>query len=336
MRRLTNYTRPPLAPFAPVGVTLAPLHAHDDAVVHVPQETQGEGDAEFLARVFTATDRACAVMDAEKVARVQITTDLPFALSISSDWHLTSRRATAVRGLFDYAEAVRQAPGCYAVCVGDATDNAIKHKPASPKDVPDEHRLLGLLTARFGRKLLAMVGGNHDAWTEALSGVEALRSLMRQGRVHYTPDALHLIVEVVSPATGALTARYLVVLAHKYRRHSNLNYTHACWRWLEEHMATLPRDENGRIQLPDVIAIGDNHVASVETRSEPHGDVVACRMGAWQIGTGFARSLQFPRHRPTSPTVIFDPRRERQPVGYADYTEALDALRARREAAGAA
>lgn len=326
-------TRAGAAPFTFSGVTLERREGLGDAgpvAVLVPAETADEPDDAFLARVCGATRRAVAHAKAERFATVRIASDRPIALSISSDWHLSASGATDVEGLVAYAEATRDTPGAYACVVGDLTDNAIKHRGgAGPQSVPDELRLADILVGRFGRKLLWMTSGNHDDWTKAFAGVDSLAALAARKRVHYAPDELFVVVEIVAPDDpDTVTARWVVATRHQYRRGSMLNYTHACWRWLEEMVNDHPADADGRTLLPDVIAIGHNHVAAVETRSTPRGDVIACRMGAWQSPGGYARALGFPGSRPTAPTVILPPTRAERPTAYADYAQAYAALRA--------
>lgn len=297
--------------------------------VLAPLETEQEPEDQFLARVLKATGQSVSQHKAERYARVVIESDRPIGLSISSDWHLTADGPTDVAGVIAHAETVRDTPAMYALAVGDQMDNPIKHQPQDVKGIPADLRLLDIVLGRFGGKLLGMTSGNHDDWTKTLVGVDNIQSMAERHALHYAPDELLWLVEIVRPGTDEVTARWVVATRHQYRRHSNLNHTHACWRWLEEDEHNWPNDEQGRTLLPDVVAIGHNHVAATETRSYQRGDVIACRMGSFQYTSRFTRQRGFTLMPPTCPTVILPNVRDgsAQPEAYARYEAAARVLR---------
>lgn len=313
------------------GVTLARSVREQVGVeVLAPLETDLEPESQFLSRVLQKTTGSVAAHKAERYARVRVESDRPIALSLSSDWHLTTTGATDVQGLLDYADAIAATDRAFAVAVGDQIDNPIKHQPSASREVPDDLRLLDILLGRFKGKLLGMTSGNHDDWTRTMVGVDNLKTMGERHAIHYAPDELVWLVEIASPSDPTLvTARWVVATRHKYFRHSNLNHTHACWRWLEDGANNWPHDGSGASFLPDVLAIGHNHVAAVETRTYDRGDVIACRMGSWQYTSGFTRAGGWTLMPPTAPTVILPNIRDglEQPTAYKDYRVALDALR---------
>lgn len=322
----------PIAPFEPQGATMTRPVAIDPATVGVtvtaPMETEGESAEDFLARVLRRTGSAVEKAKAEPFVTLRIASDQPIALSLSSDWHLTGNGATDVQGLIDYADAIRETPRCYALSVGDLLDNPVKHRPQNPLDVPDELRLLDILVGKFGGKLLGATSGNHDDWSFSLAGTDHLKTMAEKHRVHYAPDCLIYVVEIVDPAdVQCVTARWVIATRHKYYRHSNLNHSHACWRWLEDWASQWPMDAEGRTLIPDVLAIGHNHVATVETRSFPNGERVACRMGPWQKQSGFSRAGGWATSSETAPTVILWPTRKGGLQAFSDYRKAIDALK---------
>lgn len=339
-RRIRERARSGAAPLALADATVArvvlerELDAGEPVAVLAPDETAPETPAAFWARAAARTRRACAVAETERRATLRIVTDKPIALGLTSDWHVSTTTATDLDGLLAVAETFAGTPGAYALGVGDMTDNPIKHRPASPRDVPDDLRALDYLLAAWRGRLLGMTSGNHDDWSFAFAGLDSLRTMAERHRIHYAPDEIVYVVEIVDPRDReTVTARWIVATRHKFRRHSALNVTHACWRWLEDMGNEWPTDLEGRTLLPDVLAIGDNHVAAVETRSFPRGDVVAARMGSFQRGSGFARAFGFARYRPTVPTVILHPTRAVGPIAFADYRRALEHLQAARELA---
>lgn len=296
-----------------------------------------EPDDEFLARVLRRTGRAVRKSAAAHVVRLTIASREPIALSLSSDWHVTASGACDVAGLLDMARAVAATPGAYALGLGDMFDNPIKHKPSAVRDIPDDLRLLDTVVREFRGKLLSVVAGNHDLWSVAVSGHDSLKAMMERNRIHYVEDHCIWVVEIVDPDDAThVTARWVIAGRHKYRRHSSLNWTHATWRWLEEMVNDWPQDDDGRTLLPDVVALADNHVAEVATRATPRGDVIAVRMGAWQVMSTYARGLGFPGSRPTAPVVILPPTRDERPMAFSDYALGLRTLTAMRRGADAA
>lgn len=319
-----------LGPLIQARATITRVVRDDDgAKVIAPEETAGEPSDQFLERILKRTTYEVSRAKAEPYATLRIASDQPIALSISSDWHLSVTGPTDVEGLLAYADAIRTTPRAYAIGVGDLTDNPIKHRPTSVTEVPEELRLLDIVVGRFGGKLLATTSGNHDDWTKAFSGIDNLRNLAEKHRIHYAPDELIYQLEIVDPTDlDHITARWVIATRHKFRRHSNMNLTHACWRWFEENAHNWPQEPSGAILLPDAIAIGHNHVAAVETRTYDRGDVVACRMGSWQRTSPYTRAGGWALMPPTAPTIVFPHIRDgtQQPTAYADYRKALHTL----------
>lgn len=296
-----------------------------ERIVYAPEESDDEPIEEVWERAVRRTQRAVSRAKTEGVALVRIMTDKPIALSISSDWHVSTSGACDLEGLRRYAEAIQQTPGAYAVAVGDLYDNPIKWEK-NMRDVPDEVRIVGFLFGIFGWKMLGTTDGNHDAWARQFSGLDSIKQLADAGRIHYAPDELVYVIELVAPKTREVTAKYVVATRHKYRRHSNLNFTHACWRWLEDRVNQWPLGEDGGTLIPDILAIGDNHVAAVESRATPNGARWAARMGPWQVASSFARAKGFGRTPATAPTFILYPHRAKPIAGFEDYAQALDFL----------
>ena len=293
--------------------------------VHAPQETEDEPIESLWARAAAKTRAIVAKRRVEGLALIRLVTDKPIAISVSSDWHITTTGACDLEGLRAYAEAIQQTPGAYAVAVGDLHDNPIKWEKAVG-EVPDELRLVDYLFGIFGVKLLGTTDGNHDRWSVQFAGSNNIKWLAERGRIHYAPDELTYIIELVDPRTQDVTAKYVIATRHKYRRHSNLNFTHACWRWMEDRINQWPQGDDGGTLVPDVFAIGDNHVAAVESRATPNGPRWACRMGPWQTSSSFGRALGFADSPPTAPTFVLYPHRAKPIAGFEDYTQALEYL----------
>jgi hypothetical protein len=313
-----------------------------ERTVYAPAETADEPIEDLWDRAAERCTRAVERGKYEGLALVQIVTDKPVAISISSDWHISTSGATDLPALRTYAEAIQQTPGAYAVAVGDLHDNPIKWTKAMT-EIPDELRLVDLIFGIFGNKLLGTTDGNHESWTRMFAGVDNIRSLAERQRIHYAPDELVYVVELLKPNDGPLgmvkpggevTAKYVIATRHKFRRASQLNLTHGCWRWLEERVGQWPLGDDGML-VPDVVAIGDSHVAAVEDRAYENKTIWAARMGPWQTSGAFARAKGFVTYRTTAPTFLLYPGHSKPIDGYSDYRRALDVLNLERAVSGA-
>ena len=282
-----------------------------------PAESQDEPEDQFLERMLSSADRTLAKAEGQRWATLRIATREPVALSLSSDWHI-SPTGTDLRGLLSYADFVGHTPNLYALAVGDMTDNPIKHRGGNVTQVMDELRMLDHIVGRFKGKLLGMTSGNHDDWSKTLAGVDNLRFLASRHRIHYAPDELLWRVEIVDPDdANHTTATYYVHTRHQWRRGSALNPAHACWTWWQEEGVNWPH-------IPDVLAIGHNHNAVVESRQFASRDMWALRMGTWQVDSSYARAIGFGRYRATAPTVVLPPTRdERRVQCFADPHDAV-------------
>lgn len=300
-----------------------------ERTVYATSDTDRESDADLWDRAVRRTQREVAKIRHEGIARVQIMTDKPVAVSISSDWHASMSTACDLPGLRAYLETIRDTPGAYGMFVGDAADNNIKWSKQM-HDVPDEWRLVALLLNIAGLKMLGVTSGNHDDWSRATAGIDQLKFLTQRERLHFASDEIYYIIELVDPQSHAVTARYGIFTRHKFRRNSSINWTHACYRLLEERVGQWPEMGDGGTLVPDVIAIGDNHLAAVEERDFLNKPVWAARMGPWQAGSSFGRAYGFPSCPPTAPSFVLYPHRAKRIAGFADYASAFDLLRKER------
>jgi hypothetical protein len=286
------------------------------AEVFAPDASADEPEPAFLDRVLKSADRSIEKAKAQRHVRLRIASRVPIAITISSDWHVAPQ-GTDLTGLLAYADFVAHTPRLYAMAVGDLLDNPIKHKGGSVGQIADDLRLLDILVGRFKGKLLGTTSGNHDDWSKLLAGTDHLLTLARRHRIHYAPDELLWQVEIVDPDDAEhVTASYTIATRHQWRRHSNLNPLHACWTWLQEEGPNWDT-------VPDVLAIGHNHVAAHGAHQYERRDIWGLRMGAWQIDSAYARAKGFARYRSTAPTVVLPPTRETRVVAFSDPQDAI-------------
>ena len=145
-----------------------------------------------------------------------------------------------------------------------------------------------------------MTSGNHDDWSGILAGTDHLKTLAMRHGIHYAEDELLWTVEIASPTTGDVTASYYIATRHQWRKHSGMNPGHACLTWLRDDVANWD-------PVPDVIAIGHNHVAAVGQVQFERKNFNYIRPGAWQFYSKFGAQKGYERYRATAPTVVMDP-----------------------------
>ena len=293
---------------APDGPTLAEAYA--------PLHSAEEDEETFVARMVSVATAHVQKAAAQRHARLRIASKTPVAISLLSDAHV-SPHGTDLAALLEYADFVAATPGVYALGMGDLLDNPIKHRGGNVGQIADDLRFLDLLVARFRGKLLGTTSGNHDDWSKVLAGVDHLLALAKRHKIHYAPDELLWVVEIVNPDDADdVTATYRVHTRHQWRRGSALNPCHACWTWWQE-------DGMNWDGFPDVLAIGHNHVSAVESRQFESRDMWAIRPGTFQKDSSFARAKGYGRYRATTPTIVLPPTRADRIVCFADPVDAV-------------
>lgn len=308
----------PVATYTPPdGPTLAEVYA--------PDASADEAEDAFLARMLGTATRSIEKAKAQRHARIRIASNRPVTLTLISDAHI-SAHGTDLAALLEYADFVAQTPDVYALGMGDLLDNPIKHKGGNVAQVADDLRFLDLWVGRFKGKLLGTTSGNHDDWSKVLAGTDHLLQLAKRHRIHYAPDELLWDVEIVDPTDpDHVTAQYRVYTRHQWRRGSALNPCHACWTWWQEEGPNWEA-------IPDVLAIGHNHVSAVESRQYEARDMWALRPGTFQKDSAFARAKGFGRYRATTPAIVLPPTRSQRVQCFADPVDAVQFMNGHTEA----
>lgn len=292
---------------APDGPTLAEVFA--------PEASADEPDDVFLSRMIGSATRSIETAAAQRWARIRIASRDAITLTLWSDAHV-SAKGTDLAAQMEFAEFVGGTPGVYSLGMGDWLDNPIKHKGSNVHQIADDLRFLDLLVGQFKGKLLGTTSGNHDDWSKVLAGTDHLLQLAKRHRIHYAPDELLWTVEIVDPdCPDEVTATYRIYTRHQWRRGSMLNPCHACWTWWQEEGPNWPT-------IPDVMAIGHNHVAVVESRQYEARDMWAIRPGSFQKDSSFARAKGFGRYRHTTPAIVL-PAQQGRVVCFADPEDAV-------------
>jgi hypothetical protein len=149
---------------------------------------------------------------------------LPFALAYLSDLHF-GNPGTDYRAARHDAETIRDTERMWAGYHGDGIDNWIRGKltglqrgQAVPFDA--EVRLFVSWLDILGDKLLWVVCGNHDNWTQQLAGLDRVHTALTHTRVLY--DRNEILFTLVYGRH-----RWRIKVRHKWKYGSVFNVTHA-------------------------------------------------------------------------------------------------------------
>ena len=249
------------------------------------------------------------IRKAQKRGKFNVSFDSgPIAISVISDQHIAPNTACDFVRMKEDAELIRNTPGFYAVFGGDGVDNHIKHRSAmiGSRTNPDEQwRLFDYYLQLFGDKILAVISGNHDAWTAQIGGVDYLSKLAEKNKICYAPAEARLNINVAGQ-------EYKMVVRHQTGRfNSSLNQTHAVKRFYEYGEETF-----------DIGVIGHHHEAAVEMFIRHGLKRYAARPGSYQISSPYSHQYGFANAIPTCPTFILFPK-ERRMIGFADVRDAV-------------
>ena len=238
-------------------------------------------------------------------------------LSFISDQHIAPGTPVDMQRMREDAELIRDTPGLYACLGGDGVDNHIKHRSAimAARSQPhDQWQLFEWYLEIFAPKIVAMISGNHDKWTDEIGGVDMLSRIAESQKLFYAP----------SEAVGELRVgetTYRVGLRHQYRMNSSFNQTHAVKQWFR--MGT---------EAWDIGCIGHHHEASIECFVGQGLRRWACRPGSYQIRSSYSHQYGYNDAEPTCPTFLLYAR-SRRIIGFADLRDAVVTLAAERKAA---
>lgn len=235
----------------------------------------------------------------------------PVAFSFISDQHIAPGTPVDLERMRKDAETIAETPNAYALLGGDGVDNHIKHRGAiiAARSQPgDQYELFEHYLGTFSDSILALISGNHDAWTDQTAGVDMIQAIAKRQKICYCPAEAHLAVTVGGQ-------RYDVSFRHQYRFNSSMNQCHAVKQWYRF----------GERQF-DIGCVCHHHEPSIESFIAHGFERWACRPGAYQISSAYSRQYGYNSTYPTCPTFILYPG-ERRIAGFQDLQMGLRFLR---------
>lgn len=239
---------------------------------------------------------------------------LPIGVSFISDQHISPGNLIDFRRMREDAELVAETPGLYACLGGDGVDNHIVIPSATlaARSQPQEQwQLYNWYLGIFAHKIMAMISGNHDAWTDKKAGVDMVHWLAQRNRICYSPFEARMTATVGGHP-------YKIAFRHRYRFSSSLNITHAVKRWWDMGEEDF-----------DVGVICHEHEPEVNSFHRHGLERWAGRPGAYQVGSSFVREFGWNQTAPTCPTFILYPG-TREMTGFNDVRKAARFLKSER------
>ncbi len=226
-----------------------------------------------------------------------------------SDLHIAPGTPVDMRRMREDAELIRKTDRCFCVCGGDVIDNHIKHRSAvmAARSQPnDQWQHFEYLLEIMAPKLVCVVAGNHDLWSDQIGGVDVLgRILQNHKQTGYSNNEARIEMRVGSQ-------KYDLAMRHQYRMNSSFNQTHAVKQWLR----------NGEQDF-DIGIVGHHHEAAIENFIYKGSMRWAARPGAYQITSSYSAQYGWNDAIPTCPAFVLNGN-QRKIYGFPDLRDALE------------
>ncbi len=214
----------------------------------------------------------------------------PALIAFVADTHLGNPGTDTAR-VFAEQALINATPNAHTVLMGDVCDNFVIGKLVAQNmthgvTITEEWELFLHYLAGW-TNLRAVVGGNHDAWTPRLIGLDVHRRLL-DGSVLYDTDDMRVTVEV-----GGHPVKFR--LRHKWRGFSQYNVTHG----QEKSIAFDDPD-------PDVVVGGHTHRGALARELVHAGRrKIAIQLGSYKALDDYAVVEGFPmRDASTAAAVL--------------------------------
>ena len=242
----------------------------------------------------------------------KLNVDHPIAIAFSSDQHIAPRNTIDLKRMREDAELIRDTPHLYAILGGDGVDNHIKHSTAilAARSQPDEQwKLYNYYLQVLAPKIGVVISGNHDHWTNQVSGIDMVKQLCDKNKLQYAPHEARVKVQLPG-------VEYDVAVRHQYRFNSGMNLCHTVKQWYRFGEQPF-----------DIGVICHHHEAAVESFRAHGKERWAARPGSYQVSSDYMLQYGFPRAVPTCPTFVIYPH-ERQIIGFSNVHTAVKLLQA--------
>ena len=265
-------------------------------------------DAKLDSGLWTAFEQAqqeMASIDTERdEVDVSLPGDRPALVVFLSDLHI-GHTACQMQRLRTDLETIRNTPNMYCILGGDLTDNVVTsvasrgmhHEQLAPLRV--QKHLTDEMTKYLGRnKVIAMILGNHDAWSISNDDFDPIKYLADKLNVPYLG------------AYGFINASigrecYRILAAHMFRMRSSFNKTHQAKR-LMDFMGDA-----------DAVFTGHTHDSAAESTHVRQKRAFFGQSGTYMRSSRYSKALGFTPATSEMPGVILFPN-EHKIIGVHD------------------
>lgn len=237
----------------------------------------------------------------QSVAKCEIKTNVPIALSFMSDVHLGSSH-TDYDAFFGDLKTIAENPQIYLMKGGDWCDKFIPsfrdaNASAWQLQPPEiQLRIVEELMKRLRGTLVAVIGGNHDRMDSKKTGISTEYFIHRNLKVPYLPEG-----GLVEITIGEV--KYKILWKHDYRFNSAINLFNAHHRLLEQLAPDV-----------DVVVTEHQHNPGMESIEKFDFDqkrtVISVRTGSYKLDDPYSMGY-FKAGRPGPQTIIFWPDRRK-------------------------
>jgi hypothetical protein len=237
---------------------------------------------------------------------IKIDTELPIALTFTSDWQLGEFGVDYEAFERDIKFLEKQA-GFKVHVGGDGYQNLIQASKigSSQNQVPVavQRGLYTLSLKRLMARILTLGTGNHNYWAKLATGEDWDGEMAKKLKLLYIKHyaLVHLWI-------GKQEYPYLVM--HKGRFNSSFNLTHTCKQYQ-------------RLYFPEarIVVIEHQHVSAVEQYQYNGKECLAMRPGTYAVYDDFAQQNGFFGAHVANPTAVLFPDRDKI-VGMKDMRDA--------------
>lgn len=225
-------------------------------------------------------------------AVVKINKREPYAVAFMGDVHLGDI-GTDYNQLRTDVQLIKETENLGLVTGGDYVNNFMKrNKNYNEYEVLQPRAQWKLAEWFFGEledSLLAVCTGNHDMWSEELTQIDSLYSILRNIDTLYTKHGANMQLQLPG-------FTYTIKFKHNFRAGSSLNPTHGV-----KQMVRMDTDA-------DVAALFDTHVGAVEEYIYKEKWRIAIRTGTYKVDDHWAHAAGFEGNaHPCVPVVVFHP-----------------------------
>lgn len=274
---------------------------------------QSEGDTmeDLWSSVEQLSSKSIQNMESARWAEVSFNTKGYIGIALASDQHIGNKYTDHARMRED-ADMVKTTDNCYVIHAGDFIDNFVidKAKPSMKQRIPPsvQWKLCDHYLDMFDNKIIAVVAGNHDLWTSALTDYDPLAKKVSDMNVMYHPHELNIRLLVNN-------IPYNFSIRHKRRGNSQLNPGRVVKKMWEDGECDF-----------DIGVVGHHHTPIIEPFTRHGLERWAIRPGSYKLIDSFAEMIGFQKERATCPLVILSPNRRDIQV-FSDLRDGIKTLK---------